>query len=90
MTSETGCVCIFSRSFFTKIITDKLDALFSDYDGKAIYSLDKKQELLLDSIFTKMLSEMSSHYIYKDDLLRNYISEITHIAIKSSVTNISV
>ena len=88
--SETGCVCLFSRSFFTKIITDKLDELFSHYEGRSVYTLDKKQELLLDSIFTKMLSELNSHYTYKDDLLRNYISEITHIAIKSSVAKISV
>lgn len=85
-----GCACVFSTSFFTKNINDKLDVLFSENESKTVYHLDKKQELLLESIFKKMLSEINSLYAYRDDLLRNYISEITHIVVKSLVTKISV
>lgn len=78
-----GFICLFSRSFFTKVITDKLDTLQMDEGKLAYYSLSEKQDLQLSMIFINMQNEINSQYTYKDDLLRNYISEITHIAVKS-------
>lgn len=85
-----GCLCIFSRTFFSEAITDKLNQMPSHYSDEVIYILDKKQEIQLEKIFEKMMAEKNSHYQYRDDLLRNYISEITHLAIKSSTSGISV
>ena len=38
--------------------------------------------MFLNTIFQKMIEEQKSDYIYKDDLIRNYINLIIHEALK--------
>ena len=80
-----GYFCIFSRSFFT----EKISSLLSDLPmyqigGKPAYQLNDHQDKQVADIFIKMLDEIRSEYTFKYDLLRNYVSEITHFALKSS------
>lgn len=50
--------------------------------GKPVYILNKTQEKVARGIFKKMRSEMNSDYEFKHDLIRNYIVELIHFALK--------
>lgn len=50
--------------------------------GKTAYMLDKKQDKHVTAIFEKMLEEINSDYRFKFDLVRNYIMEMVHYALK--------
>ena len=81
---SSGVFCIFSRSFFT----DKIGLGLNDLPmyasgGKPAYMLDEHQEEQVSNIFKKMLEEIKSDYTFKYDLLRNYVTELTHLALKS-------
>jgi AraC family transcriptional activator of pobA len=83
----TGYFCIFTESFFTEKIRGSLNDLpmFSP-GGKPAYYLDEKQEAFVIGIFEKMLEEINTDYVFKYDLLRNYVTELTHYALKSEPT----
>jgi AraC family transcriptional regulator, transcriptional activator of pobA len=50
--------------------------------GKPAYSLTQEQDKEISQIFQKMLEEIGSDYVYKYDLLRNYVTEMIHYALK--------
>jgi len=79
-----GYFCIFTESFFIEKIRGSLSDLpmFSP-GGKPAYVLNEAQEQVVSGIFEKMLEEIASDYVFKYDLLRNYVTELTHYALKS-------
>jgi AraC family transcriptional activator of pobA len=84
---NTGFFCIFTESFFIEKIRGSLSELpMFSIGGKPTYALDEKQEKHVSEIFTKMIEEIESDYVFKYDLLRNYVTEITHYALKSQPT----
>lgn len=85
LTSESqGYFCIFTASFFTEKIRGSLNELpMFRIGGKPAYLLDEKQDEFVSGIFDKMLAEIESDYVFKYDLLRNYVTELTHYALKS-------
>jgi len=50
--------------------------------AKPAYILNKKQDKAVSAIFEKMLEEMQGDYRFKYDLIRNYIMEMVHYALK--------
>lgn len=81
---RSGYFCIFSKSFFA----DKLRGALSDLPmyapgGKPAYILTEEQFMQADDIFKKMLEEINSDYAFKYDLIRNYLTELTHFALKT-------
>jgi AraC-like DNA-binding protein len=54
--------------------------------SKPSYILNKSQDKHVSQIFTKMLEEIDSEYVYKYDLLRNYVTEMIHYALKMQPT----
>jgi AraC-like DNA-binding protein len=54
--------------------------------NKPSYSLNKSQDKYISSVFEKMLDEIGSDYIYKYDLITNYIMEMIHYALKVQPT----
>jgi len=82
--NNSGYFCIFTESFFTEKIRGGLNELpmFSP-GGKPAYFLNQDQDLAVSGIFEKMLQEIESDYVFKYDLLRNYVTELTHYALKS-------
>ena len=50
--------------------------------GTPVLKIDEQQRKFLNSIFRKLIEEQKSDYIYKDDLIRNYINLIIHEALK--------
>lgn len=82
--STTGHFCIFTESFFTEKIRGSLNELpMFSIGGKPAYFLNDTQEQFVAGIFEKMLEEINSDYVFKYDLLRNYVTELTHYALKS-------
>lgn len=80
----SGFFCIFTRSFFTEKILGGLNELpMYQIGGKPAYQLNELQDNQVSAIFLKMLDEIKSEYAFKYDLLRNYVTELTHLALKS-------
>lgn len=79
----TGVFCIFTESFFTEKIRTSLSELpmFAP-SGKPTYILTTEQDREVQAIFNKMHDEIDSDYTYKYDLLRNYVTELIHYALK--------
>ena len=79
----TGFFCIFRESFFNGRFSPGLtDLPLFRPGGESAYPLDAGQERDVSALFEKMLTELDSDYIFKYDLLRNYISELVHYALK--------
>ena len=50
--------------------------------GQPVYILSDEQLAALRPLFEKMLTELNSDYAYKYDLLRTYVMELVHSALK--------
>jgi AraC family transcriptional activator of pobA len=84
ITESTGFFCVFSKSFFNDKIGGGLNNLpMYQPGGKPAYVLNEQQDEQVSQIFLKMLDEIQSDYAFKYDLLRNYVTELTHTALKS-------
>lgn len=81
---QSGFFCVFTRDFLSKsktgLIIDELPIYQPTSDF--VYQLNDEQYHELELIFKKMDSELSSDYVYKYDLLRNYVLELIHIGQK--------
>lgn len=74
-----GFFCMFTAVFFK--ITNKEQAIFSPANLPLIL-LDQAESEKVQDIFRRMLTEMDSVYIYKYDLLRNYLAELFHASLR--------
>lgn len=82
-----GYFCIFSKSFFTDRIRGGLNDLpMYMPGGRPAYILNEHQYQQVSQIFDRMLEEIASDYAFKYDLLRNYVTEVTHFALKTQPT----
>jgi AraC family transcriptional activator of pobA len=80
---DGGYFCIFKDAFFTEHIRGSLkDLPMYAINGKPAYVLNIDQDQGFAQIFEKMLLELDSNYVFKYDLIRNYILEIIHGALK--------
>lgn len=80
----SGYFCIFSKSFFSdKIFGGLNDLPMYKLGGQHAYTLNEAQDQQATAIFLKMMEELSSEYAFKYDLLRNYVTEITHLGLKT-------
>jgi AraC family transcriptional regulator, transcriptional activator of pobA len=79
----TGFFCIFTKDFFPETAQGGIKQLpmFAP-GGKPAYFLDEEQDRRLSDIYERMLLEINSDYAFKYDLLRNYVTEMTHFALK--------
>jgi AraC-like DNA-binding protein len=83
-TEQSGHFCVFTKDFLpTKKIGLELDNLsvFSS-NSDFIFQITNKQFDHFETIFQKMHEEIDSDYIYKYDLLRNYLMELIHFGQK--------
>ena len=79
----TGFFCVFKESFFTDSYRNGIHDLPLFTSGrKPIYDLDQSQDQEIVDLYQKMLNEINNNYRYKYDLLRTYVSEIIHFAMK--------
>ena len=78
-----GYFCVFKSEFFQanhKLDLDNLSLFKSSIPP--IFKLSKNNYKAAKSLFAKMLLEVEGDYIYKYDLLRNYVSELYFLAMK--------
>lgn len=83
-TTYVGYTCLFSEEFLN--VSERADILqqspFFKIGGTPILTITDAQRIFLNTIFQKMIEEQQSSYIFKDDLIRNYINLIAHEAMK--------
>jgi AraC family transcriptional regulator, transcriptional activator of pobA len=81
--TPTGYFCIFREGFFNGNMRSNINELpmFAP-GGKPVYILNKAQDKQIEELFIKMKTEIVSDYRYKYDLIRNYVNEIIHTALK--------
>lgn len=81
----TGFYCIFKEGFFSERMRGSINdfPMFAP-GGKPMYFLNEKQDDEVSAIFEKMVDEIGSDYVYRYDLLTNYVTEIIHYALKLS------
>ena len=82
--SYVGYTVLFSEEFFKA--SDRSESLqrspLFKIGGTPVLKITEEQRLFLNTIFQKMMDEQKTDYIYKDDLIRNYINLIIHEALK--------
>lgn len=78
--NQFGYFCIFTDDFLVKnksgVVLDDLP-IFQP-NGYPIFQLSDEEAEEITAILKKMYKELSSDYIYKYDLLRNYVLELIH------------
>jgi len=78
-----GCYFIFRESYFNDFYKGNISEI-SMFSGTVtpIYLLDTPGQEFVDIIMDKMSAEMNSNYAFKHDLIRGYITELIHFALK--------
>ncbi|OIQ15788.1 MAG: AraC family transcriptional regulator [Flavobacterium sp. MedPE-SWcel] len=85
LTPDTsGYFCIFTEEFLQEGFRGNLNELpMFTVGGKYSYELSKEQEESIAVLYEKMLTEINSNYTFKYNLLRSYLNEMMHIALKT-------
>ncbi len=81
---QTGYACVFTESFIKPLERSESlqqSPLFK-VSGTPVFKLDEQQKKRLSGIFENMITEETTDYLYKDDLMRNYIQLIIHEALR--------
>ena len=79
----TGFFCIFREAFFNGRFSPALTELpLFRPGGQSAYALNARQDEEVSALFEKMLTEIRSDYPLKYELLRNYVAELIHYALK--------
>lgn len=81
---QTGYFCLFTEEFIHN--HDKNSALLESPlytpGGNPVFFITEDRRKVIQEIFVKMQQEMASSYLYKYDLLYNYVSILIHEALK--------
>ena len=81
---QPGYFCLFKEEFLKE--NDRTESLQNSplfkIGSNPVFFLDDKQVDYITDIFRKMLTEVGTEYVYKYDLLRNYLNLIIHEALK--------
>jgi AraC family transcriptional activator of pobA len=85
---QTGYFCVFKEDFLR--VNDRAEYLQDSpvfkAGGDPVFLLDETQATYLSHIFSRMLTEFDSEYVYKQDLIRSHINLIIHEAVKMQPT----
>lgn len=81
---QSGHFCVFTAEFLSKdkigMDLDKLPIFQTD--GYPVFQLTDEETIAIDLIFKKIHQEINSDYVYKYDLIRNYVAELIHFGQK--------
>jgi AraC family transcriptional regulator, transcriptional activator of pobA len=77
---QSGYFCVFTYDFLiSEKIREKIDALPLFGQGATpVFEIREEEYNALSLIFKKMQLELESDYVYRNDLLRNYVLELIH------------
>lgn len=83
-TNQSGQFCVFTNEFLSKnksgIDLDELPIFAAA--GYPVFQLSEEEVLEVELIFNKIQKEINSDYVYKYDLIRNYVAELIHFGQK--------
>ncbi|MCF2447173.1 helix-turn-helix transcriptional regulator [Dyadobacter sp. CY345] len=81
---QSGYFCLFNDDFLNGMNRTKnfMDSPISKNDTIPVYFINEQQEKYLLDIYQKMAAEMESNYVFKYDLVKNYVNLIIHEAVK--------
>lgn len=83
-TSYEGYACLFSEAFL--LSAERTESLQQSplfkIGGTPILHITEQQRQFLNTLFEKMIEEQKTDYVFKDDLMRNYVNLIIHEALK--------
>jgi AraC family transcriptional activator of pobA len=82
----SGFFCFFTPDFFNQFGKINQYDIFKP-NGTHIFELTANEFEIAASIFEKMLLEINTDYVYKDDVLRNMAFELIHLAMKLQPSN---
>ncbi len=84
--AQAGHFCVFTKEFLSKskigLDIDQLPVFSPQSDF--VYQITTQQFNEINAIFHKMHTEIASDYVFKYDLLRNYLMELIHYGQKLS------
>lgn len=79
-----GFGCLFTEEFLVK--NDRSESLLRSplfkIGGTPVFTLTAQQFESISAIYKKMLADQNSDYIFKEDLIRNYLHLVIHEALK--------
>lgn len=82
--NHSGYSCVFTEEFIKPI--ERLESMKQSplikVGSTPAFKLDEQQQSRLAGIFDTMIILDSTDYLYKDDLMRNYIQQIVHEALQ--------
>ncbi|WDF77222.1 helix-turn-helix transcriptional regulator [Mucilaginibacter sp. KACC 22773] len=82
--NQTGFCCLFTESFLK--LNNRSESLQQSplfkVGGSPIFFIEKEARKFLSEMFHQMIGEYRNEYVFKDDLMRNYINLIIHEALK--------
>lgn len=85
---ESGCVCLFTEDFLNagRRSESLQESPLFKIGIKPVFYLNEQQEQFIETIFSKMLAEQDTDYVYKNEVIRNYIDLIIHEALRMQPT----
>lgn len=92
LTADTsGYFCVFKDEFFKENLRLNLSELPLFAAGsQPVFGLDDEMTGEVKGIFEKIIKEFDSDYIYKFELIRNYVSELIYLTMKLQPANNSL
>ncbi|MDJ1497850.1 AraC family transcriptional regulator [Cytophagaceae bacterium DM2B3-1] len=87
-----GYACIFTENFIKPLERSEilLQSPLFKADGNPAFRLTEQQRVKITGIFESMIAEQATNYVYKADLLRNYIQLIVHEALRMQPEDFSI
>jgi len=85
----SGYLCIFKEDFFEHFSAIKSYPIYQP-GGNPCFKIQPEDIESFRELYLKMQSEIRSDYTFKYDLLRSYLSELIHRAIKLSEADVSI
>ncbi|KQS36749.1 AraC family transcriptional regulator [Pedobacter sp. Leaf194] len=80
--TPNGYFCLFTENFIHNRNESLRESLLHKINDNPVVHINAEKEEFIKRIFSKMISEMDGDYVYKYDLLRNYVQLIAHEALK--------
>ncbi|HZE83400.1 MAG TPA: AraC family transcriptional regulator, partial [Puia sp.] len=79
---QTGYFCLFTEDFISNNSRNEsfIESPLFKIGGDPVYFVDEDQVRIISRLFVQMMETIDSDYIYKYDLLRNYVNLIVHEA----------
>lgn len=77
---QSGSFCVFTEDFFIKngSLNSLEDLPLFQPGGVPVFEIDDELADEIEVLFSKMKKEIASDYIFKYDLIRNYVVELIH------------